>query len=556
MNIEIYLRRRNKIAISATPSNDEMSDAYLVTLQKNLESLGYALSAETLKAIKQLNETQIASLYGELTEALQQLVGAHVQYKPMYPNFPKQIAEADEVELYINSQLHYFGDWLGVRILPDYEKLPRDEFADKVNLKTISLGDNEDFNSIFTNLTKSKTSMSDIDKQDVEWFVKTFGNDIAAILPNEMPNKENVATVSSYLLKHTALPRDTVKAYFKTATDVLRLLAALSEGDVSLATTTKYKSIGRSERRMLLGLLENSGSITEDMLRYKEQWKRAGERLHPTEYKTKFPKTAEAFEVLRDDKPFETFNGKLEKHLQQHEVPSALALLKTRPGELARKLDFLLRSSDNHDEVLSAFSEIAPMVSSTVLLQLAAHFKERNHHKAIRVFFPKGNVGKAQAVENKLSKLNEESRQKVMAICNDALRANYGKLAPLGKVYIDRELKHFTVPFALRSASKALRTIGRGSHLKLPKGNTVRFFIWWKDGMERTDLDLSALALDENSQFKMQIAYYNLKELGGYHSGDITSAPNGASEFIDMQGNCILPKPTQSHSKTGLKGRR
>lgn len=68
----------------------------------------------------------------------------------------------------------------------------------------------------------------------------------------------------------------------------------------------------------------------------------------------------------------------------------------------------------------------------------------------------------------------------------------------------------------------------------MPEGNTVRCFIWWKDGQSRTDLDLSAVALNENHMHKCSIAYYNLRELGGYHSGDITSAPNGASEFIDI----------------------
>ncbi len=46
---------------------------------------------------------------------------------------------------------------------------------------------------------------------------------------------------------------------------------------------------------------------------------------------------------------------------------------------------------------------------------------------------------------------------------------------------------------------------------------------------------MSALALDTDSGFKTTIAYYNLKDIGGYHSGDITSAPDGASEFIDIE---------------------
>lgn len=540
MNTEMYLRRRNKVAIDNRPSQAELDDAYLVTIQKNIAGLGYSFSADVLKTIKQMDKEQVGAFYEDVLDSLKQLVGAHVKYKPMYPNFPKQVADTDEVELYINAQLHYFGDWLGVRILPEYENTPRDEFADKVKLKTIDLGDIDDFNSIFTLLAQSKTSTSDSDKKDIEWFVQHYGNDIASMLPVEIPNKENLAVITNYLLKHTELGIEATSKYFKTATDVLRLIVAMSEGNVSLAEKSKIKSFKRSERRMILKLLEKSGSITEDMLRYKEEWKRVGERLHPSEFKAKFTKTATAFEVLRDDTPFETFNSKLEKHIQQHEVSKSLALLRTRPGELARKLDLLLRTSTNQDEVLDTFAEVAPSVSSTVLWQLSAHFKERNHQQPIRVFFPKGNVGKAQAVENTLPKLNEEVRQKVIAICKDVLIGKYKTLPPLGKVYVGRELKDFTLPFALRSASKALRTVGVGSRLALPAGNTLRFFIWWKDGIDRTDIDLSALALDENSQFKLQIAYYNLKELGGYHSGDITSAPDGASEFIDLEIDKML----------------
>ncbi len=540
VNTEIYLRRRNRVIVSPSSDDNQQTDAVLVALQKNIESLGYSFSSEALKTIGCLNDKEISAFYTEIIGVIKQLLGGHVKHKPMYPNFPKQVADLDEVELYVNAQLHYFGDWLGVRILPEYEKLPRDELTDTVKFKIINLGDSSDFNTIFTNLVQAKTSISDSDKKDVEWFIENLQDDIVSLLPEDIPNKENLAVATSYILRHTELPIDLTGKRFKTATDVLRLVTALSEGDVSLAEKTKYKSFNRSERRMILGLLENCGSIIEDMLRYKEQWKRVGERLHPTEYTSKFPNSARGFEVLRDDIAFETFNSKLEKSIQQKDVAKVLELLKSRPGELARRLDHLLRTTDAHDKILGAFSDVAPAVASPVLLQLFAHFKERNRQKNIRTFFPKGDVGKAQAIQNNLPKINEESRQRVMTICKSALSSRYAKLKPLGKVYIDRELKNFTVPFALRSASKALKTLGRGSHLKLPEGNTVRFFIWWRDGIERTDLDLSALALDEHSIFKMQITYYNLKELGGYHSGDITSAPDGASEFIDMEVDKML----------------
>jgi hypothetical protein len=94
----------------------------------------------------------------------------------------------------------------------------------------------------------------------------------------------------------------------------------------------------------------------------------------------------------------------------------------------------------------------------------------------------------------------------------------------------------------MRSASRALKTVSRGSRIDLPEGNTIRFFIYWKDGNSRTDIDLSALALDSKSGFITTIAYYNLRDLGGYHSGDITSAPNGASEFIDIKISACLKR--------------
>lgn len=36
------------------------------------------------------------------------------------------------------------------------------------------------------------------------------------------------------------------------------------------------------------------------------------ERLHPGEYASRFPKTAEAFDVIRNNRPFKTFNGQVE----------------------------------------------------------------------------------------------------------------------------------------------------------------------------------------------------------------------------------------------------
>lgn len=532
MNNAIYIRRKRKLIIS--PSTHKLSDEYIATLLKNLESLGFTLSPEIVAILETFSIEEIDLFHKQTSTILKEMLGAHVQYKPMYPNFPKQVMKASDAELYTNAILHYLGDAFGVRILPKYRKNPRGKLMDTVKLKMISLGSIEDFEAIFTNLVSAKTAISETDKSDVSWFIETYKDDISRLLPKDIPLKENVALLGALLLKHTSISEVFLKTYAKIATDILRLITALSDGDVSLAENTKFMNIPRKVRKQILSMMEQIGSITEDMLRYKEQWKRVGERLHPHEYKEKFPKTCTAFDVIRNDKPFETFNSKVELLLKEKNIHELVQLLKNRPGELARKLDVLLRLTDTPQETLEVFESVADKVSSPVLLQLYAHFKHRNEPHDLRVFFPKGNVSKVQAIENTLPKLEEVTRQKVVELCKLALRKNFAQRKPLGKVYIDKELKRFMVPFALRSAAKALKTIPRGSKLVLPEGNTIRFFIWWKDGESRTDIDLSMQALDANHLPKATIAYYNLREMGGYHSGDITSAPKGASEFIDI----------------------
>jgi len=184
---------------------------------------------------------------------------------------------------------------------------------------------------------------------------------------------------------------------------------------------------------------------------------------------------------------------------------------------------------------VAAFEAVADKVSTPVLLQLQAHFQSRLHPLPVRVFFPKGNVAKAHVEENNLPPIPADICMKIADVCSVALSRRFSALAPLGKVYVDPKLSDYTVPFATRSASKSFRTVGRGSRLPLPQDCPVlRFFVWWRNGKERTDIDLSAAMFDVDFVLKDLVSYYNLKGYGGVHSGDIVDAPQGASEFIDV----------------------
>lgn len=548
MNNSIYLRRKNKVYL--TEGANKLPANYIATILKNIDSLGYTFSGKLIERLGTLSEKEITAFYKQLVTDLKEMVGAKVKHEPMYPNFPKQVMEMSESELYFNAMMHYFGDWIGVRIMPKYEKEERMPLLDKVDLKVIDLGSEEEFKGLCRNLIGASTSISASDKEDVAWYVEAYKDTIEELLPNEIPHKENLSYTTGLLLKHTNAGTAVLDKYFKTATDVLRLATAQSEGDVSLAENTKFRNFKRKERRLLLGLLENCKSITEDMLRHKKRWIRLGERLHPGEYKKRYPKCAEAFDILRNDKAFSTFNGRVEAALEKEQWDVAIDLLKTRPGDFARRLDHLLRNVKTEwTTVTDVFEGVADKVATPVLLQVLKHFKHRNEPKELRTVFPKGNTAKVQALTNELPHIVKKARLAIVDICENTLIARFKDLPELGKVYLDEDLKNYIVPFSQRSASKALRTVVRGSRIAMPElGDTIRFFLWWKEGKVgdketgRVDIDLSAVMYDEEWNYKEHISYTNLKsaKYGAAHSGDITSAPDGACEFIDLDIPSIL----------------
>lgn len=535
MNNVIYLRRRGKVFVEK--GNAELPINYVSAMLKNIESLGYAFSAELIERLQTLSLEEVTVFYNELVEGLKQLVGAHRIFNPFYPNFPKQVMEMAESRLYINALIHYL-----TNRLPNYGKEPRLILQDKVELKIIKLGTKEEIEQIFTNIVASNTSISEQDKTDISWYINNYKENIFRLIPSEIPNKENLAYLGAemFFVEGAA---EFLRKHLKTATDILRLACAMCGGDVSLAKATKFVKISRRERKFLLELLESCGNLTEDMLRWKKRWIRLGERLHVGEFKAKFPRSFASFDILRNDKPFQTFNGKIENALLTKNSAQVVELLKPRAGDFARRLDHLLRLSETDAPlVLETFAEIVPQVSTPVLLQVMTHFQHRNSPKSLRVFFPKGEVAKVQGIENKLPPFSFAIPKAVTAICEETLTARFAELPSLGKCYLDENLKNYLVPFSQRSASKALKTIVRGSKIPLVDAKVLRFFIWWKNGKYRTDIDLSAAMFDANYNYVDVLSYYNLKGFGGCHSGDIVDAPEGAAEFIDVEIAKLIEK--------------
>lgn len=548
---EILLRRKNRLIVKKG-SALEPNNQYIATIMKNVEDLGYTFSKELFERLQTCSKKELESFYLELLPMLKNMIGADCVYKPMYPNFPTSVMEADTVELYINAMAHY---WSFGALYPDEEKNVRLPLFEETKVKILDIGTEDELREIFYHLCLSKTSLSKTDKEDLKWIFENMH----VKFPDEIPLKENVALIGKlYLENYPFATGKEIQKFFKTATDVLRLITAMSNGDTSLASNTKFRSFKRRERRLLLELLENCGTIEEDMFRYKNKWLRVGERLHPAEYsQVQFPKVIAAFDKLRNGIKIETFGGKVAKAMKTEDFKYALELLKERPGELARKLDYLLRTVTDKNIVINTFKEAAYDVSTPVLLQVKEHFTHRTEKLESRVFFPKGNLARSYCIKNTLSDLKEKDCEAIVKICENALIENYKSKEFLGKVYLSDEFKKYIVPFSQRSAGKALKSAVRGSRFSIPENTKAfRAFVWWTNMNEdsdqsrgysgRVDIDLSAAVFDENWKYMEHVSYTNLRseKYNAYHSGDIVNGGpingDGVSEFLDVDIDSVV----------------
>lgn len=585
---KVLLEKKSRFAVDESFSSSKEELELVLSIGKNIEDLGFVFSKELFDALKFQPRQKLIDAYKLLVQVLARMVGGHVEHKPFYKNFPQQVMAMSEVDLYMNALVHYWtdGTWI-----PEYVEQMRFPIEDgDFQIKTIKLGSAADFHQLFVDMMSGKGSLSPDDQKLLGWYIENSdGDDLVGRLPDEVPTRETLSLVLGKILKTHPGKVESVKQYVKTATDVLRLVTYLSDGDLSLADNTRFRNFSRAERRILLSLLEECRNIEEDMARYPEKWIRVGEKLHPGDYSTQFPAAYEAFSKIRKGEKIYSFASEVELALKEENPETVLSLLKQRPGELSRRMDALARAYPEHERhILEAFGSVAQEVSTQVLLQLAAHFKARNEERKTRSFFPKGIIAKVKVIEKPLPLLPDEYCRQVVSVCEDALIQRFASKPALGKVWIDPVLKDIFVPIAQRSSSRSLKTYARGSRFSLPEGvKTIRGFIHWKnviaplspkteredDRVEnaqvaadnviidwrsvlsgrdeplartggpiethnqiRTDIDLSLGLYDRDWNYINHISYTNprIEKLDLYHSGDIVDSPEGASEFVDM----------------------
>lgn len=557
----------NRLNILCIPKGKGMDPKKKIVFLSELANMGYRISNPDL-----LEESSDAFFqdYKKMIKKLKEKKGGNVKYVPLFNGFPNKIPEdrsyferrligfwgnafnlfnlndqsvklangvlipkwlfdvydfgADPISQNQSKELHALG-------LKNQAKRAKDNHTEWLTLDLVFEQDLEfKLSEYLLNLLYAKSSIKEALHDDLMALMDHLGT--TAIDFKKIIRKETKAFVMAYFWKRQEFAQFAKVA--NTPTDVLRLFAALTETDVSLATTIKFPKLKRRERKVILGVLENSVSLKEDLVLYKSLWLEIGRYLHPTEYKKAFPLTANAFYLLRNAK-IQTFNSKTEALLLNGSIEDLLAHLTKKPGVFLRKLhEVLRRFPKDNEKVLEAFEAYLPKVPLKNLLVLYSYFSHINDAKNRTVVNKKGKI---IVLEN--NSQNQLSPKIVVQLL-DAL--TFGILIQLEgketwkdkKVYIYPELSEYTVPLQQRKASDGMITVGRGSQIDIDLDKVLRLFIYWKEANQRTDLDLSIMQFDAGFNYIGHVSYTNLKSDGIVHSGDITSAPYGAAEFIDI----------------------
>ncbi len=540
--------------LSARPGNGQ---AITRQLDSALMSVGFKLSQQALSHLSGLDPVDMKEYADRVLSAVRELVGDHVDHNTYFKEFPAGVPDTTEFWLErITAALFDQGasetvslqlscGFVNLLDLPGYGRYQH-TYEEMVNaheqflpsakdrIKVLDLGKpiHEEALDLYYALAGSPIPLNESDRDLLASLATICLPDPQ---PKSIPVRENLAIINRVRVSFDLCP------IADTPTDILRLACALSGGDATLAKATKFASLPRMIRRLLIEGLDNIIRIQPaklgDINQHSEAWKRLGEQLHPHEYHH-FKHAQEAFAVARGEKRIQSLAAKIDQAWRCRNIRQVIGLLEKSPGMLFRSIDRILRTA-SREEVATLFQtlpEVISKVSGRVILSVREHLQNRvtkaqaEQGRASRIFVNR--EGKAWVTPEARTPLSTDVVEKLFEIFEAELLRRLPKIETL---VVNREALSLAIPLSDKSKSNGFGVMPRGSIMPVAK-DILRFFVYWREKSTRTDYDLSAQLLDESFEEVDQLSFTHTRSNDGdhVHSGDIVSAPSGASEFIDV----------------------
>lgn len=510
----------------------------VASIQVNLMKYGYMLSEDAFFAMAKADIAWLQQFNAEVIEFVKDSMGGRLKYQPFYKNFPEEVMALSEYDLVINLMIHY---WTGGQWMPSGPVKDKGFFPEKINHKMLEYADDVKFMGIFKTLVGMNQSLPPQDREIIEWFVK---NVKPLELPSVVPFKETLCLLAAMRVEDLPV---------KTPTDVLRIAVFMSGGDPMLPKVPraykksrwggnsanperekfKFKKFKRAERKYLLSLLEQTNCNTGEMSLKDQRWIRLGEILHPGEYKNLYPKTFSAFNAIRNEK-VTSWYGELEKAFRTS-LEKGINVLSQRPGEFARRIDWLIRKNpEKVGLILEAFTKAVEGSSNKVLFEVYGHFENRMRDNPNRSIMIKGARKKTKLPT--LAPMSKELVELVHSKLFEGLKEKFSKLEPLGNVWIDEQLKKIPMPSNMRSLNFSLKPKMRGTRVPIgnPDKKVIRPYLHFHKDSTSITIDLSVVFVGENKHGG--ICDYRYQRTGdfAFHSGDSFARTGACAEYVDI----------------------
>lgn len=511
----ITFQKRKGIFVENGLPFSNQSIAYRI--QAELMKYGFIFSKELFDALSSQDENVLTEVYSDLCRGLKELYGTD-GYEPIYRNFPQSVQDLSYEEFVINAICHYwsFGTWR-----PEDEGYLNREFKlEPVNYREIGLLTKGQFENIFLDIIYSGDSISKWDKEIVDYFIDT--NQAPEFEFSKISFKETKAYIGKRFLEAgKELP-------VRSATDVLRIYAAYSNGDEGLKNKTKFKKPSNSIKRSLLKTLDGCYDLEESFKTYREPWLRVLFYLNPLtkENKEKFKNLYLYSLALRNNpKSLQTFNSKVELAIKNKDV-KIFDLLEKRKGVFMRRLNQLY--SIFGMDAIDKFIKSNPTFNQ--LIDVYNYFSDRSETKDRAVVL--ANQNKSEVTTFKaLEALDPKIVEFIQARLKTAI---YFRIKPTDKkVFIDRSLYYRPLATNNRGSSFSLDSKSIGTVEKLPEnGKIIRCYVHWVGSQ---DIDLSGFVIFSNGN--MEKVGWNGKhtlERAITYSGDNTGYAAKNAEYLDL----------------------
>lgn len=514
MNATEILARHGLAKVEPRMTRDVVSVQILGTLCSNLAYYGYVPSADLLEALRHGNVNQF---WLDIEPVLSNIKGADRKMEDfvVYKNFPQEVLDMSEGAYWLNQILMYLGapnEWFTT------EPKPRAKMLEKVKLTVLDLAKEDSLNKIFNNLLSNPSRWTREQKEMVLYLMGEL-----PFSPSIIPFKENLVTVMAEAVDKNLKLKI-------SPTDVLRLAAALSDGDATLKTNTKFK-LKKKTRRYLLSLLNvhSKDSLQENFARHRGKWKRLLFGLHPNKHEHE--NVYYAYGRLCKNN-IETFNSGVEFFLEK-KSDAVFFYLRNRPGEFMRRFH-KCASVFGTAKTVDEFKIVLPKLSTIQLLKIKRYVENINDRNFL-VYPPKGNWNKLKVVQNNKSRLVNARIKELSKEIDNVIKERLNNMG-VKSVSLDPKVEQVKI----QTNDSDLSPYGRGTVFDVPENiKFLRSTSYWKTGSTSWNIwyDNGWNFFNKNWKPVDACCWTNVKTNGAVFSGDPTNKKDlkgRACQMIDL----------------------